>query len=50
MPEASVPEVKIPAEAPDGTARQDPRRWLILCVIALAQLMVILDATIVNIA
>jgi len=28
----------------------DPRRWLILAVIALAQLMVVLDATIVNIA
>ena len=28
----------------------DPRRWLILAVIALAQLMIVLDATIVNIA
>jgi EmrB/QacA subfamily drug resistance transporter len=28
----------------------DPRRWLILAVVALAQLMVVLDATIVNIA
>jgi EmrB/QacA subfamily drug resistance transporter len=28
----------------------DPRRWLILAVIALAQLMVVLDVTIVNIA
>ena len=28
----------------------DPKRWLALAVIALSQLMVILDATIVNIA
>jgi EmrB/QacA subfamily drug resistance transporter len=46
---------------PNGTGRAeagtagaasapDPRRWLILAVVALAQLMVILDATIVNIA
>ncbi len=28
----------------------DPRRWLILAVVSLAQLMVVLDATIVNIA
>jgi EmrB/QacA subfamily drug resistance transporter len=32
------------------TASPDPRRWLILAVVALAQLMVVLDATIVNIA
>lgn len=31
-------------------AGQDPRRWLALMVIALAQLMVVLDASIVNIA
>ncbi len=29
---------------------QDPRRWLILCTVGLAQLMVVLDATIVSIA
>jgi len=28
----------------------DPKRWLALCVIGIAQLMVVLDATIVNIA
>ena len=28
----------------------DPRRWLILGTVGLAQLMVVLDATIVNIA
>ena len=36
------------AATPGTTA--DPRRWLILAVVALAQLMVVLDATIVNIA
>ncbi|MGY6020545.1 MFS transporter [Streptomyces spinosirectus] len=36
-----------PAEAP---ADADPRRWWGLVIIALAQLMVVLDATIVNIA
>ena len=38
-----------PAPAPE-VAGPDPRRWLILAVVALAQLMVVLDATIVNIA
>ena len=33
-----------------GVTGADPRRWLILAVVALAQLMVVLDATIVNIA
>jgi EmrB/QacA subfamily drug resistance transporter len=39
--------------APGGQAAShppDPRRWLALVVIAIAQLMVVLDATIVNIA
>ena len=36
--------------APDVPDAPDPRRWWALVVIALAQLMVILDATIVNIA
>jgi hypothetical protein len=41
-----------PAEA-DAPQAQNPhhdRRWLILAVLGLAQLMVVLDATIVNIA
>ena len=38
-----------PVPEPDQ-AGADPRRWLILAVVALAQLMVVLDATIVNIA
>src|ERR1700761_6445611 len=33
-----------------GQAEPDPRRWLILVVIAVAQLMVVLDATVMNIA
>ena len=36
--------------AAGAAAAPDPRRWLILGVIALAQLMVVLDVTIVNIA
>ncbi|MCF2528713.1 MFS transporter [Yinghuangia soli] len=36
--------------APDKNAGLDPRRWMVLGVVALAQLMVVLDATIVNIA
>src|ERR1700761_5173184 len=36
---------------PDVAAGEpDPRRWIALLVIAIAQLMVVLDATIVNIA
>ncbi|MTD55053.1 MFS transporter [Amycolatopsis pithecellobii] len=41
------------AEPRAGTATEDPhhaRRWLILVIISLAQLMVVLDATVVNIA
>ncbi|MDQ1628500.1 MAG: hypothetical protein QOI54_2244, partial [Actinomycetota bacterium] len=33
-----------------ATATPDPRRWLALAVIAVAQLMIVLDASIVNIA
>jgi EmrB/QacA subfamily drug resistance transporter len=36
--------------AQDGMDSADPRRWLALGVIAVAQLMIILDASIVNIA
>jgi len=39
-----------PTGAPAAGAAPDPRRWWILATIGLAQLMVILDATIVNIA
>ncbi|WP_462187889.1 MULTISPECIES: MFS transporter [unclassified Frankia] len=37
-----------PVDAADGSP--DPRRWLALWIIAVAQLMVVLDASIVNIA
>jgi EmrB/QacA subfamily drug resistance transporter len=33
-----------------ATGEQDPRRWLILVIIGIAQLMVVLDVTIMNIA
>ncbi|HTZ90859.1 MAG TPA: MFS transporter [Streptosporangiaceae bacterium] len=39
-----------PAGLSDRVAGNSPHRWLILAVVALAQLMVVLDATIVNIA
>lgn len=35
---------------PTGMDSNDPRRWLALAVIAVAQLMIVLDASIVNIA
>ena len=38
------------ASVPMQAAEPDPRRWLILVVIAIAQLMVVLDATVMNIA
>lgn len=37
-------------EPTPGTTAPDPRRWLALGVIAVAQLMIVLDASIVNIA
>jgi EmrB/QacA subfamily drug resistance transporter len=37
-------------DPPAGASPADPKRWLALAVIAIAQLMVVLDATIVNIA
>jgi EmrB/QacA subfamily drug resistance transporter len=39
-----------PGEASRTVAPADPKRWLALGVVAIAQLMVVLDATIVNIA
>src|SRR5712691_12360264 len=38
------------AEAAVAGGGLDRRRWVLLCVIGIAQLMVVLDATIVNIA
>jgi EmrB/QacA subfamily drug resistance transporter len=50
MSATSIPDGS--GQAASGTAESppDPRRWLILGVVGLAQLMVVLDATIVNIA
>src|SRR5579872_4548707 len=33
-----------------GQAEPDPRRWLILVIIAVAQLMIVLDLTVMNLA
>ena len=38
------------AAASMGPAQPDPRRWMVFAVIAVAQLMVVLDATVMNIA
>jgi len=46
----STPGGRTPATALDHGGQRDRKRWLILGVIALAQLMVVLDVTIVNIA
>jgi MFS family permease len=40
----------VAAEAGADRAAPDPRRWLILATIGLAQLMIVLDLTVVNIA
>jgi EmrB/QacA subfamily drug resistance transporter len=42
--------IPTPPRGPLSPAQADPRRWLILGVLGLAQLMVVLDSTIVNIA
>jgi EmrB/QacA subfamily drug resistance transporter len=54
MSEASIPAPGRQSGAAGawagGASEPDPRRWLILVVIATAQLMVVLDATVMNIA
>src|SRR5262249_30428168 len=50
MSEMSIPNGPGQAAGDGSASPEDPRRWLILGVVGLAQLMVILDATIVNIA
>ncbi|MET9359205.1 MFS transporter, partial [Streptomyces sp. NPDC006617] len=46
------PDREVPAATPPSAPApaSDPRRWWALAVIGLAQLMVILDGTVVNIA
>jgi EmrB/QacA subfamily drug resistance transporter len=48
-PEATIDPASPPSAAP-AASEPDPRRWIALGVIAVAQLMVVLDASIVNIA
>src|SRR6266700_5810045 len=50
MSEMSIPNGKNQTAASDAASAPDPRRWLILGIVGLAQLMVVLDITIVNIA
>src|SRR6266487_5270297 len=52
MSEASVPAPGAgrPGARTGGQAEPDPRRWLILVVIAVAQLMIVLDLTVMNLA
>ncbi|MDT0278292.1 MFS transporter [Blastococcus goldschmidtiae] len=49
-PGATPPGTTAPDEPPPSATAPDPRRWLALAVIAVAQLMVVLDVSIVNIA
>jgi len=49
-PPPSAVATKTSTSAGTDAAGPDPRRWLALGVIAIAQLMVVLDASIVNIA
>ncbi len=50
MSDSTRPTGDIRAEPTDTTTALDPRRWIALGVIAVAQLMIILDASIVTIA
>ncbi|MFY9916553.1 MAG: MFS transporter [Nocardioidaceae bacterium] len=50
MTDSTLPRDEMPAEPSVNAAELDPKRWLALGVIAVAQLMIILDASIVNIA
>src|ERR1700712_5139112 len=47
---SSAAERNHPMSAPTPPASAHPRRWAILAVLSIAQLMVVLDATVVNIA
>ena len=46
----SEPALTPVVDAPRDTSAPDPRRWVILGIIAVAQLMIVLDSSIMNIA
>jgi len=48
MSDRTVPQSAVLETGAERAA--DPRRWLILATVALAQLMIVLDLTVVNIA
>ena len=50
MPQKSLTDSSRGSAAAHASPAASPKRWWILAVIALAQLMVVLDATMVNIA
>jgi len=50
LTEPGTPVPAAPPPVPPAGEGPDPKRWLALAVIAIAQLMVVLDASIVNIA
>ena len=50
MPENTAITSVLAAPSVHDSRTPDPRRWLALAVVAIAQLMVVLDATVVNIA
>jgi EmrB/QacA subfamily drug resistance transporter len=47
---ADTPSRGPTTHSPGGTAHQDPGRWMVLVVVSIAQLMIVLDISIVNIA
>ncbi len=50
MTDSILPREEVPSDGTTDADGLDPKRWLALGVIAVAQLMIILDASIVNIA
>jgi len=50
MSERRGPADAAPPASGTGSAALDPRRWLVLAVVGLAQLMIVLDLTVVTIA
>ena len=50
MSDSTVPAEQNHERSEAGADHPDPMRWWILTVLAIAQLMIVLDASIVNIA